>query len=210
MSGALRSLAVFCGSTPGNDLAYVEAAHSTGRALADRGIELVYGGGGAGLMGAVADGALHAGGRVTGVIPKSLVDRELAHPGATELVVVDSMHERKAQMAERADAFLALPGGAGTLEEITEQWTWAQLTIHDKPCGFLDVAGFWQPIVAMLERMTADGFLRRSQSGIVTVDDDLDVLLERLADPPNWTDKWGNPRTDRPPTTRQAARGPLS
>lgn len=195
---ALRSVAVFCGSTPGTDPAFAEAATRTGRALAERGIELVYGGGGTGLMGALADGALAAGGHVTGVIPRALVDRELAHPGATEQVVVDSMHERKAQMAERADAFVALPGGAGTLEEITEQWTWAQLTIHDKPCGFLDVAGFWQPVVAMLARMTAEGFVRESQSGIVTVDDDLDALLDRLAAPLPWTDKWGNPRDAGP------------
>lgn len=195
---ALRSVAVFCGSTPGTDPAFAEAATRTGRALAERGIELVYGGGGTGLMGALADGALAAGGHVTGVIPRALVDRELAHPGVTEQVVVDSMHERKAQMAERADAFVALPGGAGTLEEITEQWTWAQLTIHDKPCGFLDVAGFWQPVVAMLARMTAEGFVRESQSGIVTVDDDLDALLDRLAAPLPWTDKWGNPRDAGP------------
>lgn len=193
MSG-LRSIAVFCGSTAGSDPAFAEAAGQTGRALAERGIELVYGGGGTGLMGAVADGALSAGGQVTGVIPRALVDRELAHPGVSELVVVDSMHERKAQMAERAEAFLALPGGAGTLEEVTEQWTWAQLTIHDKPCGLLDVAGFWQPFAAMLERMTAEGFVRESQSGIVTIDDDLAALLDRLAQPPTWTDKWGNPR----------------
>lgn len=194
----LRSLAVFCGSTTGRDPAFVEAADRTGRALAERGIELVYGGGGTGLMGAVADGALAAGGHVTGVIPRALVDRELAHPGASELVVVDSMHERKAQMAQRAEAFIALPGGAGTLEEITEQWTWAQLTLHDKPCGFLDVAGFWQPVVAMLATMTREGFVRESQSGIVTVEEDLDVLIERLADPLPWTDKWGNPRGVEP------------
>lgn len=193
-SPRLSAVTVFCGSTSGHDLAYAEAARLTGRTLAERGVEVVFGGGRAGLMGELADAALAAGGRVTGVIPRALVDRELAHPGVDELVVVESMHERKAVMAERGEAFLALPGGAGTLEEITEQWTWAQLTIHDKPSGLLDVAGFWQPMRAMLEQMVDAGFVRAEQSGIVTVDDDLDRLLARLAEPPAWTDKWGAPR----------------
>ena len=193
---ALRSVAVFCGSTPGTDPVYVETARRAGATLADRGIDVVYGGGSAGMMGALADGALAAGGHVTGVIPRSLVDRELAHHGV-DLVVVESMHERKQRMSERADAFIALPGGAGTLEEITEQWTWAQLGLHDKPCGLLDVDGFWRPFVDQLRRMTADGFVRSSQEGIVSVEEDLDVLLERLADPPDWTDKWGAPRPGR-------------
>ncbi|GAA2069495.1 TIGR00730 family Rossman fold protein [Aeromicrobium halocynthiae] len=194
---ALRSVAVFCGSTPGTDPAYVETARRAGATLAGRGIDVVYGGGGAGMMGALADGALAAGGRVTGVIPRSLVDRELAHRGVDDLVVVESMHERKQRMSERADAFVAMPGGAGTLEEITEQWTWAQLGLHDKPCGLLDVGGFWRPFVDLLERMTADGFVRASQAGIVAVESDLEVLLERLADPPCWTDKWGALRPGR-------------
>lgn len=193
----LRSVAVFCGSTPGTDPVYVETAHRVGATLAGRGIDVVYGGGGSGMMGALADGALEAGGRVTGVIPRSLVDRELAHRGVDDLVVVDSMHERKQRMSERAEAFIALPGGAGTLEEITEQWTWAQLGLHDKPCGLLDVGGFWRPFVDLLQRMTADGLVRSSQSGIVSVEEDLDVLLQRLADPPEWTDKWGAPRPQR-------------
>jgi uncharacterized protein (TIGR00730 family) len=142
-------------------------------------------------MGTVADAALAAGGTVVGVIPRSLHDRELAHTGCTELHVVDTMHERKALMADLADAFLALPGGAGTLEEVAEQWTWAQLTIHAKRSGFLDVEGFWSPMRAMLDRMVVDGFVREAQQHIVTIDPDLDTLLDVLASAPTWTDKWG-------------------
>lgn len=181
---------------------FMATAHHVGVTLAARGIEVVYGGGGSGMMGALADGALSVGGHVTGVIPRSLVDRELAHRGVPELVVVETMHERKQRMSERAEAFLALPGGAGTLEEITEQWTWAQLGLHDKPCGLLDVGGFWRPFVDLLQRMAADGFVRSSQEGIVSVEEDLDVLLQRLGDPPEWTDKWGRPRPGRRGTGR--------
>lgn len=195
---SLGAIGVFCGSSFGNDPAYVEAARLTGRTLAGRGIEVIYGGGHVGLMGAVADAALEAGGRVIGVIPRQLDDRELAHRGLTELHVVDSMHARKALMAERSDAFIALPGGAGTLEEIAEQWTWAQLTIHEKPCGFLDVAGFWSPMRDLLAGMVGAGFVRADQSGIVSFADDLDSLLELLSAPPSWTDKWGHPGEARP------------
>lgn len=189
----LSAVAVFCGSSLGNDPAYAEAAVFTGRTLAERGIDVVYGGGHVGLMGAVADAALAAGGRVVGVIPRSLHERELTHTGVTDLHVVETMHERKAVMADHADAFLALPGGAGTLEEIAEQWTWAQLTIHDKRSGFLDVLGFWQPMRQMLDSMIAAGFVKESQRDIVAIDDDLDRLLEVLASPPRWTDKWAAP-----------------
>lgn len=195
---ALHAIAVFCGSSFGNDPAYVEAARLTGRTLAERGIDVVYGGGHVGLMGTVADAALEAGGRVIGVIPRQLDDRELAHHDLTELHVVESMHERKSLMAELADAFIALPGGAGTLEEIAEQWTWAQLTIHAKPSGFLDVAGFWSPMRAMLDSMVGSGFVREDQSGIVSFDADLEALLAKLEAPPSWTDKWGG-RTDETP-----------
>ena len=188
---AVRAVAVFCGSSLGSDAAYGDAAAQVGRTLAERDVTVVYGGGRVGLMGVVADAALAAGGRVVGVIPQSLHARELAHTGVTELHVVETMHERKLRMSELADAFLALPGGAGTLEEIAEQWTWAQLTIHAKRCGFLDVNGFWSPIRLMLDRMVAEGFVRPEQQDIVTVDDDLERLLARLADPPGWTDKWG-------------------
>lgn len=188
---ALSAVAVFCGSSFGALPAYTQAARDTGRTLAERGIDVVYGGGHVGLMGVVADAALEAGGRVVGVIPRQLHDRELTHTGVTELHVVESMHERKQVMADRSDAFIALPGGAGTLEEIAEQWTWAQLTIHSKPCGFLDVAGFWQPMRTMVDTMVTQGFVRPEQSGIVTIREDLNDLLDVLAQPPSWTDKWG-------------------
>jgi uncharacterized protein (TIGR00730 family) len=194
----LSAVAVFCGSSLGNDPVYAEAARLTGRTLAERGIDVVYGGGHVGLMGTVADAAIEAGGRVVGVIPRQLDDRELSHRGVTELHVVESMHERKQLMADLSDAFIALPGGAGTLEEVAEQWTWAQLTIHAKPSGFLDVAGFWTPMRHMLETMVASGFVRAEQSGIVTFDDDLDALLEALAAPPSWTDKWGGATAPTP------------
>ncbi|MET1037065.1 MAG: TIGR00730 family Rossman fold protein [Aeromicrobium sp.] len=196
---ALSAVAVFCGSSFGHDPAYEAAARTTGRSLAERGIDVVYGGGHVGLMGAVADAAIEAGGRVIGVIPRQLDDRELSHRGVTELHVVESMHERKQLMADLSDAFIALPGGAGTLEEIAEQWTWAQLTIHAKPSGFLDVKGFWAPMRQMLDTMVGAGFVRAEQSGIVSFADDLDTLLEALSAPPSWTDKWGA-RPDETPT----------
>ncbi|MCL3818728.1 TIGR00730 family Rossman fold protein [Aeromicrobium wangtongii] len=189
-----RAVAVFCGSSFGRDPAYAEAARLTGRTLAERGIDVVYGGGHVGLMGLVADAALEAGGRVIGVIPRQLDDRELSHRGVTELHVVESMHERKQLMADLSDAFIALPGGAGTLEEIAEQWTWAQLTIHAKPSGFLDVGGYWAPMRQMLTTMVDEGFVRAEQAGIVSFDDDLDALLDVLSAPPSWVDKWGAPR----------------
>lgn len=196
----LTAVAVFCGSSFGNDPSYADAARLTGRTLAERDITVVYGGGHVGLMGVVAEAALEAGGKVVGVIPRQLDDRELAHHGLTELHVVESMHERKAMMAELSDAFIALPGGAGTLEEIAEQWTWAQLTIHSKPCGFLDVAGFWSPMRQMLDGMVSSGFVRAEQSGIVSFDADLEALLTKLGTPPSWSDKWGgtNEETSRP------------
>lgn len=194
---SLGSVGVYCGSTPGTRPAYLAAADLTGRVLARRGLDVVYGGGRAGLMGALADGALAEGGHVVGVIPRDLVDRELAHQGVSELHVVDTMHERKLLMAERSDAFLALPGGAGTLEEVAEQWTWTQLTIHDKRSGLLDVDGFWEPLREMLETMIAAGFVRESQRGILAFDDDVERLLDRLAEPPDWTDKWGGPLPHR-------------
>ena len=188
---ALASIAIFCGSSFGHDPAYAEAARHTGRTLAERDITVVYGGGHVGLMGAVADAALEAGGEVIGVIPRQLDDRELAHRGLTELHVVESMHERKALMAELSDAFIALPGGAGTLEEVAEQWTWAQLTIHAKPSGVLDIAGFWAPMRELVDGMVSSGFVRAEQSGIVSFSENLDELLTMLDAPSSWTDKWG-------------------
>ncbi|EFQ83966.1 TIGR00730 family protein [Aeromicrobium marinum DSM 15272] len=188
------SVTVFCGSRFGDDPAYLEAARTTGRTLAERGITTVYGGGRVGLMGALADAALEAGGRVVGVIPRALDDRELTHRGVTELHVVDSMHARKALMAERGEAFLALPGGAGTIEEITEQWTWAQLSIHAKRCGLLDVGGFWQPFRATVEQMVRAGFVSPEHATILSFGDDLDDLLDRLAAPAGWGLKEGDLR----------------
>jgi len=142
---------------------------------------LVYGGGCVGLMGAVAGGALAAGGEVHGVIPQELVDRELAHPGLTELHVVGSLHERKALMAELSDGFVALPGGFGTLDELMEQLTWSQLGLHAKPVGLLDVEGYWRPLIALARHATEEGFVREADLGAIAVAEDADALLDRLA-----------------------------
>jgi uncharacterized protein (TIGR00730 family) len=155
-------ICVFCGSKSGNNELYTSAAREMGRSLAQRGIDLVYGGGRVGLMGALADAALLAGGAVIGVIPQSLVQREIQHTGLTELHIVQTMHERKTQMAELADGFIALPGGAGTFEEILEQWTWAQLGIHQKPCGFLNTNGYFDLLRKMIGQMAAKDSCGRS------------------------------------------------
>lgn len=176
----LRRLCVFCGASAGGDPRYAEVAAAVGASLARRGIELVYGGGRLGLMGAVADGALAASGRVTGVIPAGLVDRELAHRGVTELRIVTTLHERKAVMAELSDGFLALPGGLGTLEELAEVLSWAQLELHAKPVGVLDVGGFFGPLVAYLDHAAKEGFIAAGHRDLLIVDDDLDRLLERF------------------------------
>ncbi len=177
----MRAVCVYCGSSPGADPVYLEAARQLGTILAERQLGLVYGGASVGLMGAVADAALAAGGSVVGVIPESLRSRELAHGDLTELVVVDSMHERKAIMAERADAFLALPGGLGTLEELFEVLTWAQLGIHAKPCGVLDVAGYWSPLLSFLDRSVDQGFMTQLSRDLLMVGDDAGKLLDRFA-----------------------------
>jgi len=177
----LKRVCVFCGSTPGNNPAYGALAAQMGKALAQRGIGLVYGGGRIGLMGVVADAALEAGGEVIGVIPKALLDREQGHGKLTQLRVVDSMHARKALMGELADGFAALPGGIGTLEEIFEVWTWAQLGIHRKPCGLLDVSGFFAPLVEFLDHVVAAGFVNAATRAMLTVATSPDELLDRLA-----------------------------
>ena len=176
----LRRVCVYCGSNPGTDPAYRASAEATARLLAGRGIEIVYGGGAVGLMGALADTALQAGGRVTGVIPQALVAKEIGHRGLTELRVVGSMHERKMLMADLADAFIALPGGIGTLEEIIEVLTWTQLGLHRKPCALLDVAGFYAPLRAFLDHAVAEGFLSAGHRGMLLVDDDTEALLARM------------------------------
>jgi uncharacterized protein (TIGR00730 family) len=180
----LRSVCVYCGASAGHDPAYAQAARAFGQLLGERGLELVYGGGRVGIMGAVADGVLERGGRVTGVIPRALVERELAHEGATELVVVETMHERKAEMERRADAFAALPGGSGTLDELFEIWTWQQLGIHPKPIGLYDVKGYWQPLLACLDHTVREGFMRRQERAMLIVASDGAALLQALADAP--------------------------
>jgi uncharacterized protein (TIGR00730 family) len=171
-------ICVFCGSNSGNDLAYADAARSVGQGLAENDCQLVYGGGRAGLMGVIADTVLAAGGKVTGVIPRALVDQEIAHGRLTQLLVVETMHERKAKMAELADGFIALPGGVGTLEEIFEQWGWARLGIHAKPCAFFDVKGFFEPVRTMLDQMLRAGFMRKEHTDIITFASDLGQILE--------------------------------
>lgn len=176
----LRRVCVFCGSRNGDDPAYVAAARELGAELTRRGIGLVFGGGGVGLMGQVADAVLSAGGEVIGVIPRELVEREVGHNGCTELRVVESMHERKATMAALADAFVAQPGGIGTLEEIAEAITWNQLGIHAKPCGLLDVGGYWGPLRETLDRFVERGFLDGAARGFLLSAEDPAELLDRL------------------------------
>ncbi len=177
----MQSVCVFCGSSFGDKPIYRELAERLGRTLAARGLTLVYGGGNVGLMGVVADAALDAGGRVVGVIPQALVDWEVAHDGLTELIVVQSMHERKARMAEAADAFIALPGGYGTFEEFCEVLTWSQLGLHRKPCGVLNVEGYYDPLLALFERAVQDRFLAVEQRDLVLADTDVNALLDRVA-----------------------------
>jgi len=181
---------VFCGSSAGKGQGYLAAAEEVGRTLASRGIGLVYGGAGVGTMGALADAALGAGGEVIGVIPRSLVDREVAHPGLTNLEVVSDLHERKAKMAESADAFLALPGGAGTLEELFEVYTWAQLGLHSKPIALLDVDGFYQPLLRMLDHFAAEGFLGGTYREAIIVETDVNRVLDRYASFSPVSPKW--------------------
>lgn len=176
----MRRVCVFCGSSAGEHPRYLEAASEMGTLLAHRDIGLVYGGSRVGVMGRLADSVIGADGTVVGVIPRALVDREVAHHGLTELRIVASMHERKAAMAELADAFVALPGGLGTLEEFLEVLTWSQLGLHRKPCGVLDVGGYFEPLVALLDHMVREGFLARSHRAMVQVEPTPEALLERL------------------------------
>jgi uncharacterized protein (TIGR00730 family) len=190
----MRSVCVFCGSSVGSHPAYRSAARRFGELLARSGRRLVFGGGHVGLMGAVADGALDAGGAAVGVIPRALVDRELAHEGLTELHVVESMHERKALMATLADGFVALPGGLGTFEELFEVWTWGQLGIHAKPFGLLNVAGYYGALLEFLDHSASQGFVRPGHRDLLLVDSDPEALLSRMVDhrPPTvakWMDR---------------------
>ncbi len=177
----LNSVCVFCASSIGAKPIYAESARRFGEALAVRGITLVFGGGCVGLMGVIADAAIGAGGHAIGVIPRALVEREIAHRGVTTLHVVETMHERKQRMADLADAFVMLPGGFGSWDEFCEVVTWAQLGIHRKPLGVLNVAGYYDPMLAMADRAVAEGFVGAVQRDRLVVDDDEDRLLERLA-----------------------------
>ena len=188
----MNSICVFCGSSSGVSARYEEATRATGRALVRAGVRLVYGGGKVGLMGVLADAVLSAGGRVTGVIPRALFEREIAHSGVSDLRIVASMHERKQTMSALADGFIALPGGAGTLEEIFEQWTWSQLGVHAKPCGLLNVNGYFSPLMAMIEHMVGEGFLARSFSAMLVVETDPAVLLTRFCSYQPPRHKWSS------------------
>jgi uncharacterized protein (TIGR00730 family) len=175
------SVCVYCGSRPGSNPAFAQAAHAMGAEIGRRGWQLVYGGGKAGLMGVVADAALQAGAHVVGVIPESLMARELGHGSLTELHVVQTMHERKTLMAERADAFVALPGGLGTFEELFEVWTWRQLGYHNKPLGLLNVAGYYDTLLTFLGQTANDGFVWPAQLDLLQTFADAPALLDALA-----------------------------
>lgn len=192
---SLSSVCVFCGSSPGIHEGYTHAAQAMGAAIASRGLELVYGGGAVGLMGVVADAALAAGGKVTGVIPEALMAREIGHTGLTDLRVVGSMHERKAMMASLSDVFVAMPGGFGTFEEFFEVVTWSQLGLHAKPAGLLNVEGFYDPLITFLDRATEAGFIKPPHRTMVLDDEDPVRLLQRLlaAEAPSVI-KWITPR----------------
>jgi len=179
----LRRVCVFCGSSTGHPPEYRAAAEQLASEIVRRRIGLVFGGGCIGLMGIVADATLARGGHVTGVIPSALVARELAHRGLPDLRIVSSMHERKALMADLSDAFIALPGGFGTFEEFCEVVTWTQLGLHGKPCGLLNVGGFYDPLLALFDRAVADGFIKAQNRGIVTADSDPGALIDRLTQP---------------------------
>ncbi|GAB5535593.1 MAG: TIGR00730 family Rossman fold protein [Rubricoccaceae bacterium] len=187
----IRTVCVYCGSSRGDRLVYAEAARQLGAHLAHEGIGLVTGGGKVGLMGVIADAVLDAGGEAVGIIPQALLNREVGHTGLTELVVVDTMHQRKTLMAARADAVVALPGGLGTLEEITEMLTWAQLGIHAKPCGLFNVEGYYDALVAFFDHATAERFVRPAHRAMLTVASSPDEMLAGLrAHTPPTVSKW--------------------
>jgi uncharacterized protein (TIGR00730 family) len=190
----LKSVCVFCGASPGARPIYREAAENLGRSLAERGLTLVYGGGAVGLMGVVADAALAAGGEVIGIIPQSLERAEIGHKGLTRLEVVDGMHARKARMAELADAFISLPGGLGTLEELFEVWTWGQLGYHAKPLGLLEVDGFYSRLTDFLDHLVAERFVREQHRAILQISQSPDELLDLMdawqpTAAPKWVDR---------------------
>lgn len=178
----MERICVYCGSKKGADPVFAEAARELGLLLGERGIGLVYGGASVGLMGIVANAVLEAGGEVVGVIPRFLADKEVAHHGVTQLHMVDGMHSRKALMADLADAFIALPGGLGTLEELFEMLTWGQLNMHAKPCGALNVENYYTPLARFLDQTVAAGFVRPEHRRLLTMDDSPEMLLRRLGE----------------------------
>ena len=190
----MKRICVYCGSNPGRQPVYREAANELGRILAENGIGLVYGGASIGVMGAVADAVLQNGGEAIGVIPQSLATREVAHDHLSELIVVTSMHERKAKMAELSDGFVALPGGWGTFEEIFEVLTWAQLGIHEKPCGLLNIAGYYDHLALFLQHAMDEKFVREAYRPMIIMEQDANTLLQRFAnyEPPK-VHKWIGP-----------------
>ncbi|WP_309645723.1 TIGR00730 family Rossman fold protein [Phenylobacterium sp.] len=189
--GKLASVCVFCGSSPGGDPAYRAAAETLGRAVANRGQRLVYGGAKVGLMGALADAALDAGGEVVGVIPAALADKEIAHDGLSRLEIVASMHERKARMAELSDGFIALPGGVGTLEEIFEIWTWGQLGFHAKPAGFLNALGYYNALRNFVDHAVGEAFLQAPHRDMIIFREDTAQMLDAMdAYAPPVVEKW--------------------
>lgn len=190
----LTNICVYCGSSPGRGDDYTVAAHAFAQALVERGIGLVYGGGRVGIMGILADEVLRLGGKAVGVIPESLVEKELAHETLTELHVTSSMHARKTLMADLADGFVALPGGIGTFEEIFEVWTWAQLGFHGKPCGLLNVAGYYDHLIRFLDHAAQEAFVREDQRHMLVVESDATTLLDRFAHySPPLLPKWLGP-----------------
>lgn len=177
----ISALCIYCGASKDVDPRHLQKAHELGRVTAEKNVELVYGGGHSGMMGAAADGALSAGGRVIGIIPEHLMEREAAHKGVTEMVVVESMHVRKQKMFERADAFCILPGGLGTLDETFEIITWKQLGLHDKPVVLLNLYGFWQPLLEMVERQVEGGYLHDDPAYLFSLADDIDGVFSAIA-----------------------------
>ncbi|MEH6943754.1 TIGR00730 family Rossman fold protein [Bacillus sp. JJ722] len=176
----MKAVAVFCGSSNGANETYREGAIALGKELAKREIKLVYGGACVGLMGAIADSVLEAGGEVIGVMPKMLKDKELAHPSLTEMIIVDTMHERKAKMAELADGFIAMPGGAGTLEEFFEVVTWSQIGLHQKPCGLFNTNQFYDPLMAVFTHMVNEQFLQDKFRAMLVLDDNPSTMLDQF------------------------------
>jgi uncharacterized protein (TIGR00730 family) len=186
----METICVYCGSSKGNAPSYVEAAEAFGEQLGGRGYNLVYGGASIGIMGAVADAAMAAGAQATGVMPESMLEEELAHQGLDDLRIVESMHERKATMADLSDAFVALPGGLGTLEELFETWTWAQLGYHRKPCSVLNIDSYWSPLLEMVDHAVESGFVDDVYRQMLVVGSEPDTLLDRLEDYTPPTDKF--------------------